>query len=1036
LKLSEAGQPDTPSLSERRRRHVLAAALALWAVGQPLRAYRLDFQLYNRADGLPDLQPTVGLQDRQGFIWIGTFGGGLARFDGRFLQAVPRHEFPGAMVTSMVEDPRTGALWIGSNAGLTRYDGSFRTWDRRHGLPNAYVTAIAVYRGRLIVGTEGGLAELAGDQLRPLEFPLRTARIDSLYTARDGTLWAVANLKRLFHFEQGHWSENTAREGVPDVQLYNVIESQGCLWLLSAAGVRRLEAGRWALPPELAELAAEYVRAPVVAPDGALWAALLTGVVAINGSRVRVLGPEQGLPNVFTRPLLYDRDGNLWISADGLGLLRLSARAPLRFDPFRGKQGPVWAIAQETDGSLWAASPDGVARLARTRATAELDALGIPARDEEPFEEIFAGEPIYSLLVRRDRSVWVGGRGWVARWQPTNLRRIPLEVRLGDLTPTLMREGPDGALWLAGPYGVGVLRGDDFEEIGFGGRSFAPRANAIIATQENVIWIAARTGFFRYRPGLDREAVPVLPELDGDMLQTMISGPDGSLWLGGYNGLLHYRPEREGRRAELRRIRADAGLSSDNVNALAFDNAGGLLVATAKGLDRLDLEKYSTGEAKIQRISDHRPSTWSGVYTNAALLDDQGHFWLGTTSGLARFRLPSSEALPQSLKTHLSSVRLFERRELWRWGTNQPPARQTRLELAPGEDHLSFRFHVPYFGPRHEIALSYRLEGLEESFTEPAAVDSATYPAVPPGTYRFQVRACADGSCRGEIEEIALHVAAPFWRRGWVLVASSGSSVAAISLWGWRRDRRRKQERRLLEAAVTSRTAELMEITRRLGALLRQARLEQARAELHPHFLFNALNGISALLEQDPRSARRMLVRLSNLLRLFLQSDDEHIVTLQEELFLAEQYLDLQQLRFQNRLRVRWIVEDACRNTPVPRLLLQPILENAIRYGIEPRREGGEVTIAAERADSLLRLRVLDDGPGFPPNLREGVGLSNLRSRLEALYGSSFSLAMGEWENGGGGCVEIDLPLVIGGPFEKRAGSSPVALVASGGGST
>ncbi len=179
-----------------------------------------------------------------------------------------------------------------------------------------------------------------------------------------------------------------------------------------------------------------------------------------------------------------------------------------------------------------------------------------------------------------------------------------------------------------------------------------------------------------------------------------------------------------------------------------------------------------------------------------------------------------------------------------------------------------------------------------------------------------------------------------------------------------------------------------------LEAGLAQARLEALRMQLHPHFLFNTLNSISTLMHRDVEAADDMLAALSDLLRAALEHSAEQEVPLKDELDLLRRYLDIEQIRFGDRLRVRLDIDPQCLDALVPNLILQPLAENAIRHGIDPRTEPGSLVITATRSDSRLILRVSDDGPGIPDGvaIEEGVGLSNTRARLQQLYGNPEAL--------------------------------------------
>ena len=192
----------------------------------------------------------------------------------------------------------------------------------------------------------------------------------------------------------------------------------------------------------------------------------------------------------------------------------------------------------------------------------------------------------------------------------------------------------------------------------------------------------------------------------------------------------------------------------------------------------------------------------------------------------------------------------------------------------------------------------------------------------------------------------------------------------------------------------------------RLEHSLAEARLTALRAQLDPHFLFNALNMISSQVTGDPKGARRMIEHLGDLLRRSLHSSDRQRVPLSEELSFLDQYLAIQQMRFGSKLTVAFDIEPETRDALVPSLILQPLVENAIRHGLSSRAQGGSVLITARSDGSRLTLAVADDGVGRPAEWREGIGLSVTRERLAAP--AAFTL---ELRPEGGTLARISLPL-------------------------
>lgn len=223
----------------------------------------------------------------------------------------------------------------------------------------------------------------------------------------------------------------------------------------------------------------------------------------------------------------------------------------------------------------------------------------------------------------------------------------------------------------------------------------------------------------------------------------------------------------------------------------------------------------------------------------------------------------------------------------------------------------------------------------------------------------------------------------------WVVVTVAHTVAYADSL--------RERERRLVE----------------LEGRLSSARLMALQMQLNPHFLFNALNGIGTLMFRDVDAADAMLVRLAELLRHALDRSGRQLVSLREELSFLERYLTLEQMRFGERLTVEREIDDGLLDAQVPNLILQPLVENAIKHGIEPRVAPGRIVLrAVSPAPGRLRLEVADNGRGLPPDRGpgSGVGTSNTLARLAQLYRSEGSFRL-EPNPGGGVSAVVELPL-------------------------
>jgi two-component system LytT family sensor kinase len=232
----------------------------------------------------------------------------------------------------------------------------------------------------------------------------------------------------------------------------------------------------------------------------------------------------------------------------------------------------------------------------------------------------------------------------------------------------------------------------------------------------------------------------------------------------------------------------------------------------------------------------------------------------------------------------------------------------------------------------------------------------------------------------------------------WTLMVYSTIVGLGYALWYYR-----ESQARALTAA-------------QLETRLMETRLRTLEAELHPHFLFNTLHAISTLVHTKPDDADRMISRLSDLLRLTFDRSGAPRISLQEELEFLQKYLEIEQTRFQDRLDVQFDIDPDTLDAEVPRLILQPLVENAIKHGVSPKPGKGLIQITSGRRDGSLSLEVRDNGVGLSPRARarleDGVGLSNTRDRLACLYGKAHQL---EFSDGTpeGLAVRLEIPFRI-----------------------
>ena len=241
-----------------------------------------------------------------------------------------------------------------------------------------------------------------------------------------------------------------------------------------------------------------------------------------------------------------------------------------------------------------------------------------------------------------------------------------------------------------------------------------------------------------------------------------------------------------------------------------------------------------------------------------------------------------------------------------------------------------------------------------------------------------------------------------------------------ILMAGFARSYYFQQKARQEEAERLEERAEALE------AQLTEARLEALRMQLNPHFLFNTLHAVSTLVDRDPTGVRRMIARLSELLRHVLDEEAPQEVPLSQELDFLDDYFEIQSIRFQGRLDTEVDVPSDLCDAQVPNLILQPIVENAIKHGASQVRGVGRIEVRGRREDDRLVLTVTDNGPGLPDTQEDGLGLRNVRARLEGLYGDNQTLHMETVPDNGTRAV-LKLPYHTSTSLYTASGTSPLS---------
>ena len=918
------------------------------------------------------------MQTRDGYLWFGTEEG-LARFDGvRFTVFDMRNTraLDEDIVQGMAEGA-DGRLWAAFLNGLVVRDPS---GFRRVPVPGAlgravFRTVLAAKDGSIWFGTDRGAGRLSGGTLTVFLLP---AEVRSLAEDREGVVW-IGTTRGLAAFRSGRVDREAGGPLLAAQDVRAIAEdSDGALWIATGTGLFRRRGGDFARVALGAGASESPARTLYRDREGALWMGMRGALGRWWKGRFESLPLANG-NNVVS--LAEDREGSLWIGTDGAGLLRLKDPRISTYTVENGLSDDlVWGVREDSRGVLWATTrAGGINRLA------------------------------------------------------SGASRFEAVARLGVLVPTLA-EGTAGELWL-GTMGRGLARLAPDGKLAFWAEAQGLAEDSIWAVcpdpRDGSVWIGTVSrGLIHFRDGrfttyTSRDGLPC------DRIRSLLLDPKGDLWIGTWGGGLARFS-----RGRFETFGKSQGQPLTVVLAIANRSGGGLWLAGREGLAEVRDERFfafGSGDARVhatlfQIVEDGRGSLWLGGNHGIfrVRVSELERFRDGRAPGFQVFPFGTADGMrtsegnsggPGAVRTRDGRVWFATNRGLavadsarLRLNAVPPPVAIERLlldrsplpisadrEIPPGRHDLQLDYTALCFRNPSAVRFRYRLEGFDRDWIQAGSRRSAYYTNLPPGPFRFVVTAANEDGVWNLTGASTTFSVARFFYDSDVFRGAVVALLLAVAFGA----------HRLRLARIGTRE--------RLRTALVQARVQALQAQLRPHFLFNALNSMLPLIGQDPGRARAMVVGLGDLLRLSLTTRGRHLVRVEQELSILERYVEIEKMRFRERLEFSVEADPAVASAEVPSFLLQPLVENAIVHGMRGPSGRVRVRVRARRlGGETLELVVEDDGPGIapqpPPSSSTGVGLKNTRHRLETLYPGNFYFELMELPQGGSAAT-IRIPL-------------------------
>jgi signal transduction histidine kinase/ligand-binding sensor domain-containing protein len=759
-------------------------------------AQRFAFKYYSHDQGLISLDVHSLLQDRTGYVWVGT-SDGVFRYDGAFFTGFHTAQgLPSNRIESL-HQATDGTIWVGTRDGLARFEADHFI---RVGLPErvAFLSQSAITsdnHGSLYLATSRGLWVMDQSHRRAVKLYPQTSSVTppevyGVHIDPQGAVWFGCG-KDLCRYDHGKVSLLGKEFGVPK-EIWNAIltDHSGGLWIRSSTRLlTKSKTSKRFVPveniPEASTPGSLYLLR-----NGTLLVPSRYGLMRQTGSGWERIGTERGLLVSMVACALEDREGSIWIGLDGSGLARwLGTNQWESWTPSEGLAGSAKSIFRSSAGTLWVGTSSALQQFTRD------DRPGRIWNERTGLD----GRPVRALTEASDHSIWLGTN-------PGRMHR--LDPRTGAIRgfgheSGLLGNGVSGVcwdssqrLWVAteGPIFRGLVSGASarFERVVPPGSNPDETFKRCVADKDGGLWFTSDRGLLRFKDGNWKR----FTEADGlrsNVLDEVILGPDGTLWIS-YDemvGITHATILGENIRLES--FTRDQGLHSDNVSALAFDARGKLWFSSDDGVQVKD-------GATFPHYSQAQGLLWNDCSSHAVFGDGDGSIWIGHNLGLSRFRPDAEPKSGASIPVVLSWVKLG----------NAFVSPESKPAVSHKQGTFQANFAALTFLNEADVRFRYRLAGFHDDWAD-SRERIASYRGLPHGKYRFEVQAVLPGRPASATASFSFEVSPAWWQTWWfrgLLATLVLASVAAF--WRWRL-RRLKEMQKQLELAVEKRTIQLRE---------------------------------------------------------------------------------------------------------------------------------------------------------------------------------------------------------------------------------
>ncbi len=916
-------------------------------------AQQFTFIQYSLKEGLPQSQVRCMTQDSRGFIWIGTLGG-ISKFDGRkFVNYDRRDGLLNNQINCVIE-LSNGTIAAGSNGSFILINGagviSVPLGDRHR---ESTINTLFENNGRIWIGMENGLLCYSMGENKFVEMDqsyetLSEQHIKAILARNDDELFVLT--KEKLYLQKGEVLSVFFQPQNTETTFFDAVFSKdGTFWLAAKGeGLIRLSSdGRQHVNYlDHTDLTTNLITGLLVDKHDHIWMTSRYGFYEFDGTRFKSYTEKNGVKSPDVRDIIQDREGNFWIGTYGAGLLRFTGRGFSSYTTSDGLPGDaVMSVTQDTSGALWFSTFD----------------KGISNFKDGEFQQFSLAEltdnkRIWSSVMDHTGALWFGSSDGLFRHTKGQFNRFGEEDSISNTMILSLFEDASNKLWIGTNKGLTTFENGEFTRISSPG-SPQKKVRCIRQDHGGHLWFAAIDGVFKY----DGNSFTLYSQKDGlpeNSTNCIEIDEHNRIWVGTQNGISILSS------SQFISSQIDDNSGSNVVNFLKYFDRQ-MWIGTNNGLYSIELSKDMNEHAPVFRhygIDDGLRSMETNL--NAVFVDSEKRFWFGTTEGVTILNTAELQKQRDIFGPLLNMVNVqINLQDVdWSKGFNQR-SELNGLAINPTflykQNHITFYFTGISTTHPANVVYQYMLEGLDEDWKTPTDFGFATYSNLPYKDFVFKVKAMSAEGLWSETVSYPFSVKPPFWLRWWFILLEV---ITAMSIVGYVVYNRRKAQKE-------KREKEWFEIKSKMLALEQQS----LNSSMNRHFVFNALNSIQYYINrQDRLAANKYLSDFARLIRKNLDSSEDNLTSLRDEIERLELYMKLEHMRFQDKFEYKINIDPSLNldQVKVPAMLIQPFLENSIWHGLLPKDSQGKVVVDIVKSNGNLEFTITDNGIGIENSLK------------------------------------------------------------------